>query len=180
MQSTDIPKIIMKNVSVVVVYGGELAQDVAEQIESLKPDCVGNNDIDINIVLKCASERPKNLLQPLKLTSAATAATENENGGNNDTVVVVCFVIQTIENGSPTDEGGTTIRFFKRKTHPTDLLSSSDSSSTGGGKVSWDYAVLGLGDSNLLLDRQTTTAKDCNQAAQQLDTRLHSLGTYSI
>jgi NADPH-ferrihemoprotein reductase len=35
--------------------------------------------------------------------------------------------------------------------------------------------VLGLGDSNLLLDRQTTTAKDCNQVAQQLDARLEAL-----
>jgi len=29
---------------------------------------------------------------------------------------------------------------------------------------------------NLLLDRQTTTAKDCNQCAQQLDSRLEALG----
>lgn len=34
------------------------------------------------------------------------------------------------------------------------------------------FAVLGLGNSNLLLDRQTTTAKDCNQVAQQFDARL--------
>lgn len=40
----------------------------------------------------------------------------------------------------------------------------------------FQYAILGLGDSNLLLDRQTTTAKDCNQVAQQLDSRLNSLG----
>ena len=38
------------------------------------------------------------------------------------------------------------------------------------------YTVLGLGDSNLLLDRQTTTAKDCNQAAEGLDARLAALG----
>ena len=37
-------------------------------------------------------------------------------------------------------------------------------------------AVLGLGDSNLLLDRQTTTAKDCNQCARRLDARLAALG----
>jgi len=36
--------------------------------------------------------------------------------------------------------------------------------------------VLGVGDSNLLLDRQTTTAKDCNQVAQDLDARLEALG----
>ena len=38
------------------------------------------------------------------------------------------------------------------------------------------FGVLGLGDSNLLLDRQTTTAKDCNQAGQKLDKRLGELG----
>ena len=38
------------------------------------------------------------------------------------------------------------------------------------------YSVLGLGDSNLLLDRQTTSAKDCNQVAQMLDARLGALG----
>ena len=36
--------------------------------------------------------------------------------------------------------------------------------------------MLGLGDSNLLLDRQTTTAKDCNRCAQELDARLEVLG----
>jgi NADPH-ferrihemoprotein reductase len=33
-----------------------------------------------------------------------------------------------------------------------------------------------LGDSSLLLDRQTTGAKDCNQVAQELDARLQVLG----
>lgn len=57
------------------------------------------------------------------------------------------------------------MRFFKRKTHPEDLLA---------GK--FKFAVLGVGDSNLLLDRQTTTAKDCNQAAKHLHSRLEALG----
>ena len=39
------------------------------------------------------------------------------------------------------------------------------------------HAVLGVGDSNLLLDRQTTTAADCNQCAQQLNRRLDELGS---
>ena len=34
----------------------------------------------------------------------------------------------------------------------------------------------GAGDSNLLLDRQTTTAKDCNQVAQKLDKAILKLG----
>jgi sulfite reductase alpha subunit-like flavoprotein len=62
-------------------------------------------------------------------------------------------------------QAGVCVRFFKRKTHPEAFLS---------GKFS--YTVLGLGDSNLLLDRQTTTAKDCNRCAQELDARLEALG----
>jgi NADPH-ferrihemoprotein reductase len=61
------------------------------------------------------------------------------------------------------------MRFFKRKTHPESLLT---------GKFS--YTVLGLGDSNLLLDRQTTTAKDCNRCAQELDARLEALGAQRL
>ena len=38
------------------------------------------------------------------------------------------------------------------------------------------FTVLGLEDANLLLDRQTTTAKDCNQIARQLDQRCAALG----
>ena len=124
----------------IVVYGGELAQDVAAQIEQTKPD-------GVSVVVQSASERPKKLMD----THA------------NDTTLV-CFVVQTIENAAPTEDGGTTVRFFQRKTHPTDLC------------ASLRYAVLGLGDSNLLLDRQTTSAKDCNQVAQALDARLAALG----
>ena len=121
---------------VVVVYGGELAEDVAKQIES---SCKG-----AKVELRKASERPKVLL-------------DQENA-------LICFVMQTIENAAATEEGGTTLRFFKRKTHPTDLCQS------------MHYTVLGLGDSSLLLDRQTTTAMDCNQVSQELDARLEALG----
>jgi sulfite reductase alpha subunit-like flavoprotein len=65
-----------------------------------------------------------------------------------------------------TIQGGVLTRFFQRKLHPGDLLANNK----------FRFAVLGLGDSNLLLDRQTTTAKDCNQVAQKLDARLEKLG----
>ena len=125
---------------VVVIHGGELAKDVAEQIVAKKPASVAS------VSSRCASARPKTLL---------------DYGGDT----LVCFVLQTIENAAPTEEGGSCVRFFKRKTHPENLLE---------GKFS--FAVLGVGDSNLLLDRQTTTAKDCNQVAQELDARLAALG----
>jgi hypothetical protein len=60
---------------------------------------------------------------------------------------------------------GSCVRFFKRKSHAADLLS---------GKLR--FTVLAVGDSNLLLDRQTTGAKDCNKCGQLLDARLEELG----
>ncbi|VEU37385.1 unnamed protein product [Pseudo-nitzschia multistriata] len=135
---------------IVVVHGGELARDVAEQIEALRPKECGT----VEVTLRCASERPKTLLD------------YKTGRGGDDEKVVLCFILQTIENAAPTEEGGSVLRFFKRKTHPGDLLES----------PALSFAVLGLGDSNLLLDRQTTAAKDCNQAAEQLDARLAALG----
>mmetsp|Transcript_23155 Transcript_23155/g.38285 ORF Transcript_23155/g.38285 Transcript_23155/m.38285 type:complete len:161 (+) Transcript_23155:61-543(+) len=123
----------------VVVHGGELAKDVAEQIAAKKQG-------SIEVTVRSASERPKALVD-----------------FGDDTLV--CFVMQTIENDAPTEEGGSCARFFKRKTHPESLLD---------GK--FKFTVFGVGDSNLLLDRQTTTAKDCNQVAQELDARLEALG----
>ena len=38
------------------------------------------------------------------------------------------------------------------------------------------FAVVAVGDTNLLLDRQTTTAKDCNRVGQQVDGQLAKLG----
>ena len=137
----------MTTIKVVIVHGGELAKDVAEQIESLKPSK------DFEVTLRCASERPKTLLEHVK---------KEDNG---DSKTVLCFVMQTIENEAAPEAAGSCCRFFKRKTHAADLLA---------GKLR--FAVLALGDSNLLLDRQTTTAKDCNQVGQTLDARLAELG----
>ena len=81
------------------------------------------------------------------------------------TPLMVVFIVATLENEQPPEDAGACVRFFNRRTHASDLLD---------GRIR--YAVLGLGDSNLLLDRQTTTAKDCNQVARRLDTRLASLG----
>jgi len=78
---------------------------------------------------------------------------------------LVVFILSTIENEAPPEDAGACVRFLKRKTQPPDLLL---------GK--FQFAVLGLGDTNLLLDRQHTTAKDCNQVAQFMDGRLEALG----
>ena len=88
------------------------------------------------------------------------------------------FVVETVENAQPAEEAGSCIRYFNK-------LRKALKSSEGGDKATKrpfdendavEYAVMGLGDTNLLLDRQTTTAKDCNQAAQTLDNALAALG----
>ena len=71
----------------------------------------------------------------------------------------------TLQNGQPPESSGKCLRWLARKAHPSTLLDGT-----------LFFGVLGLGDSNLLLDRQTTTAKDCNQAGQKLDKRLGELG----
>lgn len=67
----------------ILVHGGELANDVAQQIESKKP--LSSFEEDLKVTIRNASERPKQLLEY-----------------GDDTVV--CFVIQTIENESPTED----------------------------------------------------------------------------
>ena len=69
-----------KLAQLVIVYGGELAKDVAEQIISKKPAAC-----QLNVSLRRADERPKALVD----LSADT---------------IVCFVMQTIENGAPTED----------------------------------------------------------------------------
>lgn len=130
---------------VVIIHGGELSKDIAEQITAKQP-----SSLPVDVSLRCASERPKTIVTAY----------------GPDTLI--CFVMQTIENGAPTEEGGSCLRFFQRKTHPSDMLA--------GDECFGGYTVFGVGDSNLLLDRQTTSAKDCNQVAEKLDGRLEALG----
>jgi len=130
----------------VLLHGGELSSDIIQTIkENVSPSILGEDHIKI-ARMSSAREFKAILEEP-----ATTLAV---------------FVVQTIENEAPTEDAGACIRFFKRKTHPNDLLAGDR----------FRVAVLGLGDSNLLLDRQHTGAKDCNQAAQALDARLEALG----
>ena len=65
---------------VVIVHGGELAADVAQQVTLKKP-----SDLSINVSIQSASVRPKILL-------------------SHGIDTVICFIIQTIENEAPTEE----------------------------------------------------------------------------
>jgi len=66
------------------------------------------------------------------------------------------FIVTTVEDEKPDDGGAACLRFLRRKTHTNTTLST------------LQYAVLGLGDSNLLADRYRSiswaSARDCNQA----------------
>ena len=107
----------------------------------------------------------KSKLPEATVVSMDDSKTLKEIVSSSTPATLVIFLVQTVENGQPPDAAGGGIRFFKRKTHSETMLE---------GK--FQFTCLGLGDSNLLLDRQTTTAKDCNQVAQHLDSRLQALG----
>mmetsp|Transcript_47235 Transcript_47235/g.100473 ORF Transcript_47235/g.100473 Transcript_47235/m.100473 type:complete len:181 (-) Transcript_47235:205-747(-) len=136
---------------IVLLHGGELSSDVASKIASEVSPLVGGSD-HVHQISMSKSKHFK------------AALVEDTNGLARHTTLAI-FVAQTIENEAPTEDAGACIRYFKRKTHPETLL-----------KDKVNFAVLGLGDSNLLLDRQHTSAKDCNQVAQALDSRLKALG----
>ena len=82
---------------------------------------------------------------------------------DRSTPLFVVFIVSTIENEQPPEEAQPCVLWQKRRGHPPDLLRGKCRSRSR------------LGD-NLLLDRQTTTAKDCNQVATRLDSRLAALG----
>ena len=130
--------------SILILYGGDLAKDIAERI------CEAG---------KAAAAA----------TSFEVVSMEQCKKGIEPGVATVICVLQTVENAEAPESAGRFTRFMKRNSHPTDLLSSSRAAPLA-------FTVLALGDSNLLMDRQTTTAKDCNQQGQMLDKRLGELG----
>ena len=134
--------------NIIILSGGELSTDVAADLQTKLEPMFGSRIQQVPMAKS-------------KLFKASLL--EDESIANQSTLAI--FIAVTIENELPPEDAGACIRFFKRKTHPDDFLA---------GKV--QYAVLGLGDSNLLLDRQHTAAKDCNQVAQALDSRLEALG----
>ncbi len=138
------------------------AKEEADSIKKLLVLCGGNlaSDVGEQIVSKASGEDIEITQQGMWEVKAKTLS---DGSVASDTLVV--FVVETVENEAPPEEASSMVMFFKRKSHPADLLTNK-----------FKYCVLGLGNSDLLLDRQTTTAKDCNQAAQMLDKRLEALG----
>ena len=69
--------------TVVIIHGGELATDVAQQVAAKKPARLASSSLQVSV--RNASERPKTLL---------------DFGPNT----LLCFLIQTIENAAPTED----------------------------------------------------------------------------
>lgn len=67
----------------VVVYDGELSKDIAEQLIAMQKHS------SVQVSLRSASDKPKGIV-----SDYCGAATNT----------VVCFIIQTIENASPTED----------------------------------------------------------------------------
>ena len=67
----------------VVVFDGELSKDIAEQLLSKQQAS------SIQVSLRSASDKPKGLVSDYCHASSTT---------------VICFIIQTIENASPTED----------------------------------------------------------------------------
>ena len=136
--------------NVILLHSGDLSSDIANQISTKLTSIIDSQHV--------------HLISMAKSKAFKSALIEDTDSLAKSTTLAV-FIASTIENEAPPEDAGACIRFFKRKTHPETLL-----------KDTVQYCVLGLGDSNLLLDRQHTSAKDCNQVAQALDSRLEALG----
>jgi len=134
-----------------VLHCGGLSLDVAEMIVS--GGAVGGFEVKLVSMDDFKAWLSETLLQDDKMSQSPVHAV---------------FIAETVENEQPSERAGACTRFLNRRTHAAGMLSR------------LHFAVLGLGDSNLLLDRQTTTAKDCNQVAQRLDVRLAELGATSF
>jgi len=126
-----------------ILHSGDLAEEIASMLAARRPDLTFQ-------------------VTPMEKFKKWAGGVGIGSPGPCDLLVV--FIVATVENEQAPEAAGPCVRFFNRKSQPSDLLK--------GVK----FTVLGLGDSNLLLDRQTTTAKDCNQIARQLDQRCAALG----
>ena len=158
-----------------VLYGGEAAQQVARDVkEAMEEEFLEKRGMSDVRVTTASMEDFKKTLELHRIQGDNNKNEEIINRKRRRAI----FVVETVENAQPAEEAGSCIRYFNK-------LRKALKSSEGGDKAtklpfdennSFEYTVMGLGDTNLLLDRQTTTAKDCNQAAQTLDNALAALG----
>jgi sulfite reductase alpha subunit-like flavoprotein len=136
----------------------------AAPAEAISMHIVHSGEMAEEIAGELVSRRPDLTFQITPMEKFKTWSAEVGIGSPGPCHMLIVFIVSTIENAEPPESAAACIRFFNKRSQPADLLA--------GAK----FTVLGLGDSNLLLDRRSTTAKDCNQIARQLDQRCAALG----
>lgn len=180
-----------------ILHGGEPAAEARAHTAAIRRETRPKNCSSPRLDNLCARERckspshshslPPPRRPPAQHQIAERAASEARARGIAPTVLKMSdfaqagfekppakhalFIVETVENAQPAESAGPCVRFFNRRRKEGAAGSLS-------GLLS--YAVLGLGDTNLLMDRQTTTAADCNQAAQTLDSALRYLGATPV
>ena len=159
-----------------VLHGGEAAQQVARDVkEAMEEEFLEKRGMKASDV-RVTTASMEDFKKTLELHRIGEDNNKKDEISRKRRRAI--FVVETVENAQPAEEAGSCIRYFNK-------LRKALKSSEGGDKATklpfdendaFEYTVMGLGDTNLLLDRQTTTAKDCNQAAQTLDNALAALG----
>ena len=86
---------------VIILHGGELSSDIASRLEAKISVQLGKDRV--KLLPMSSSREVKSILEAPPTTLAV-------------------FVAQTIENEAPPEDAGACVRFFKRRTHPADLL----------------------------------------------------------
>ena len=151
----------MGSISIHVMHGGEMAADVAERLKTRiaeAPFVAGARGVNVDCMSMDAFEA-------CKLETC-----------DNSRRRIVILVVETVENAQPAEEAGKMLRHFNRMRKRYTANGDGERRPLDG---AFEFAVLGVGDTNLLMDRQTTSAKDCNQAAQ-VRSRIHLITSSSV
>jgi len=171
-----------------ILYGGEAAREVAKDVKEAIEKAINANKSSGDDELKEFCKAETHSMEDFKKFCVVKKKPTNDAIRGSVTTMKtrrVIFVVETIENAQPAEEAGACIRYFNKLRK--NLTSGSgdeekpfNTTMNSNEEGEFQFAVMGLGDTNLLLDRQTTTAKDCNQAAQTLDNALAALGAHRL
>ena len=149
--------------SLVVLYGGEASEEVAKQLAA-------------GAAAKCSCTAA---LMAMDEHKKCVEALEGAPGST-----VALLVLETHENNAPAPQAERCVsQLLKARRCDYCSTRTSRPNPQCGTKCPYvsafaglKFAVVAIGDTNLLLDRQTTTAKDCNRVGQQMDGQLAKCG----
>ena len=146
---------------VYVLHGGEMAADVGQRVIA---DAVATH--------LSAGARERTAVECMCMDKFGSCMLDSKGANKQKKVAII--VVETVENAQPAEAAGAMVRHFNRMRKQCGNAGEKPLRDT------FQFAVLGVGDTNLLMDRQTTSAKDCNQAAQTLDGALLALGAEQL